>query len=115
MLWFRNNYLPNADQEMLKKWDVSPFFAPDDLLRKVPPAWIGVAELDILREEGEKYGERLKENGVPVEIVVYKGAPHPIMAMDGQYVMSLSESFRLILSICECTLSMNDNCYRVSI
>ncbi|KAI0651915.1 alpha/beta hydrolase fold-domain-containing protein [Trametes meyenii] len=80
MLWFRNNYSPNpADWS---KWDSSPIFAPEETFKKAPPAWIGVAELDILRDEGIAYGEKLRKAGVPVEIKVYKGAPHPIMAMD---------------------------------
>ncbi|KAF9262132.1 hypothetical protein L218DRAFT_960532 [Marasmius fiardii PR-910] len=81
MNWFKKNYLPN--QEDWTKWDASPIFAPKELLAKTPNAWIGIAELDILKEEGIKYGEKLKEAGVPeVETVVYKGGPHPIMAMD---------------------------------
>lgn len=81
MNWFKLNYLP--DPKDWTKWDASPAFAPKELLEKVPKAWIAVAELDILREEGIQYGEKLKELGVEVETVVYKGAPHPIMAMDG--------------------------------
>ncbi|KAK0218702.1 alpha/beta hydrolase fold-domain-containing protein [Armillaria fumosa] len=81
MNWFKLNYLP--DPKDWTKWDASPAFAPKELLEKVPKAWIAVAELDILREEGVKYGEILEELGVEVETVVYKGAPHPIMAMDG--------------------------------
>lgn len=84
MLWFRINYLPN--QEDLKKWDASPIFAPDDLLAKLPKSWIGVSELDILKEEGINYGEKMKKVGVEVEIKVYKGVPHPFMAMDGEEV-----------------------------
>lgn len=81
MLWFRNQYsLNSADWT---KWDNSPIFAPEDYFKKSPPAWIAVAELDILRDEGIAYGEKLKKAGVPVEVKVYKGAPHPIMAMDG--------------------------------
>ena len=82
MLWFRHNYLPN--KEDWTKWDASPFFAPDELVSNIPKAWIGVAELDILRDEGIQYGEKLKKVGVEVEIEIYKGAPHPIMAMDGK-------------------------------
>lgn len=82
MLWFRANYLPN--EQDLTKWDASPIFAPKDLLRKVPKAWIGVAGMDILAEEGIEYGNKLREQGVEVEIQVYEGAPHPIMAMDGK-------------------------------
>ncbi|KAJ7645477.1 lipase/ esterase [Mycena polygramma] len=87
MLWFRENYLPtknNPNPVDRKKWDVSPYFAENDLLAQVPKAWIAVCERDILRNEGVAYGEKLSKLGVPVEIVEYKGAPHPIMAMDGE-------------------------------
>ncbi|KAF8184705.1 alpha/beta hydrolase fold-domain-containing protein [Pholiota molesta] len=81
MNWFKGNYLPNeADWT---KWDASPLFAPDDLVAKLPPAWVGVAELDILKEEGVQYAEKLRKAGVTVEVAVFKGAPHPVMAMDG--------------------------------
>ena len=61
MNWFKLNYLP--DPRDWTKWDASPAFAPKELLKKVPKAWIAVAELDILREEGVQYGEKLKELG----------------------------------------------------
>lgn len=81
MLWFKKNYLP--DERDWTKWDASPTFAPVELLRQAPKAWIGVCELDILKNEGIIYGEKLQKEGIEVEIVVYPGAPHPIMAMDG--------------------------------
>ncbi|TFK31340.1 alpha/beta hydrolase fold-domain-containing protein [Crucibulum laeve] len=87
MLWFKANYLPN--KEDWTKWDASPIFAPDELLKKTPKAWIGVAELDILKEEGVAYGEKLKKAGVDVQVEIYKGAPHPTLAMDG--VMKLGK------------------------
>jgi acetyl esterase/lipase len=81
MLWFRNFYIPNeADRT---KWDNSPIFASDELLAKSPKTWIAVMELDILRDEGLVYGERLKKVGVPVSHKVYAKAPHQILAMDG--------------------------------
>ena len=83
MIWFKNNYSP--DPADWTKWDNSPIFAPDEYFKKSPPAWIAVAELDVLRDEGITYGEKLKQAGVGVEVKVYKGAPHPIMAMDGRY------------------------------
>lgn len=55
------------------------------MFSKVPKAWIAVAELDILRDEGIAYGNKLLAAGVPANINTYKGAPHPIMAMDGTY------------------------------
>ena len=57
MLWFRKNYTPNPED--WKKWDNSPLFAPDESFKKVPEAWIGVAELDILRDEGIAYAEKM--------------------------------------------------------
>lgn len=81
MLWFRNNWTPNPADHT--KWDNSPIFAPDELFKKAPPAWIAVAELDVLRDEGIAYGEKLKQAGVAADVKVYVGAPHPIMAMDG--------------------------------
>lgn len=69
-----------------KNWDNSPIYAPDGSFAKSPDAWIGVAELDILRDEGLAYGEKLKTFGKNVEIKIYKGAPHPIMAQDGTYI-----------------------------
>ncbi|KAJ7095983.1 alpha/beta hydrolase fold-domain-containing protein [Mycena belliarum] len=81
MLWFRDNYLPN--KEDYTKWDASPYFAPDALLAKSPKTWIAVCEADILRDEGIAYGKKLNAVGVVAEVEVYKGAPHPIMAMDG--------------------------------
>ena len=87
MLWFRNFYLPNeADRT---KWDSSPMFAPDEIFQKVPNAWIGVCERDILRDEGVFYGEKLRRLGKKVEVVVYPNAPHPIMAMDGKQALTL--------------------------
>ncbi|KAF8680492.1 Lipase esterase [Rhizoctonia solani] len=82
MMWFRENYLPDKS-----KWthvDASPLFQKDaEVWSKLPDAWVGVAELDILKSEGEAYAQKLKEAGKKVEVVVYPGAPHSIMAMDG--------------------------------
>ncbi|KAI9509075.1 Alpha/Beta hydrolase protein [Russula earlei] len=80
MLWFRRQYLPH--EQTWARWDVSPLLAQDEMFRRVPKAWIAVAELDILRDEGIAYGNKLLAAGVPTEIKTYKGAPHPIMAMD---------------------------------
>ncbi|KAJ3741001.1 alpha/beta hydrolase fold-domain-containing protein [Lentinula detonsa] len=88
MNWFKENYFTNKDD--WTKWDASPIFAPRELLARTPNAWIGLGELDILKGEGVKYGEKLNEVGVKnVETVVYKGGPHPIMAMDGALAVKL--------------------------
>jgi acetyl esterase/lipase len=67
------------------------------MFRRVPKAWIAVAELDILRDEGIAYGNKLLMAGVPAKINTYKGAPHPIMAMDGTY--RLTDDDILVYSI----------------
>lgn len=103
MLWFKNNYSPNPED--WKKWDSSPIFAPEESFKKVPDAWVGVAELDILRDEGLAYAEKIRKAGHNVEVKIYKGSPHPIMAMDGKRSCSdvksshLTEKHRFISSI----------------
>ena len=81
MMWFRHNYLP--DSTTWRNWDNSPIFAPESLLANAPPAWVGVCEMDILRDEGIAYGEKLRGLGVKVDIKTYKGAPHQTLGMDG--------------------------------
>jgi acetyl esterase/lipase len=45
-------------------------------LRGLPPAWIGVGDLDILYDEGVDYAERLVAHGVPCELVAVPGMYH---------------------------------------
>lgn len=80
MLWYRRLYLPNPEDAA--KPESSPLFYPDESMSKVPPCFIGVSECDVLRSEGEAYGEKLKKNGVETEVVLYKGMPHTTMVMD---------------------------------
>lgn len=62
-------------------WDrreVSPYAAPAraDQLADLPPAYVLVAELDPLRDEGLDYAARLLRAGVSVELQCYPGAFH---------------------------------------
>ncbi|KAL4915623.1 Alpha/Beta hydrolase protein [Aspergillus aurantiobrunneus] len=94
MLWYRNHYLPNQ-----KDWshpEASPLFYTDDW-SVLPRALIMVGELDILRNEGEQYAQKLKQAGVEVDFQVMKGMPHPFLAMDGV----LKEGKRSITLMCD--------------
>lgn len=42
----------------------------------LPPAYIEVGQLDIFRDENLRYAIRLSDDGVPVELHLYPGAPH---------------------------------------
>ncbi|TVR89022.1 MAG: alpha/beta hydrolase [Trueperaceae bacterium] len=45
-------------------------------LRGLPPAWIGVGDLDLFRDENRAYAERLERAGVAVTRWEVAGAPH---------------------------------------
>jgi len=70
--WFRERYL--SAPEDVKDWRVSPLHAPSH--RGLPPALIQLAELDVLHDEGLIYAERLREAGVPVDVLKYEGQVH---------------------------------------
>ena len=53
-----------------------PLRAPVEDLRSLPPALIQVAELDVLRDEGEAYGRKLQSAGNEVTVVRYGGVIH---------------------------------------
>ena len=79
MRWFWNHYVPDAadgDNPL-----VSPLRAAD--LSGLPPAFIATAEFDPLRDDGERYGERLAEAGVPVIVKRYDGMIHGFYWMLG--------------------------------
>ena len=56
-----------------KGW-FSPALADD--LAGLPPCWIGTGSLDLFLDENLDYARRLTAAGVPLELHVYRGAPH---------------------------------------
>ncbi|KQO64303.1 alpha/beta hydrolase [Curtobacterium sp. Leaf261] len=42
----------------------------------LPPAWIGVGDIDLFRDEDMAYAAALRAGGAPVDTVVVPGAPH---------------------------------------
>ncbi|KAI9933310.1 hypothetical protein ASPWEDRAFT_115117 [Aspergillus wentii DTO 134E9] len=97
MIWYRDHYLPNEADRVNP--EASPLFYSDDW-SLLPPALIMVGELDVLRTEGEQYGEKLRKAGVEVDLQVMKGMPHPFLAMDG----ALKEGKRSITLMCDALL-----------
>ncbi|RFU25091.1 hypothetical protein B7463_g11249, partial [Scytalidium lignicola] len=62
------------------EWKVSPILAPN--FEGLAPALIITAEMDVLRDEGMLYAQKLKEAGCQVEIETMEGAPHIFMQLD---------------------------------
>jgi acetyl esterase/lipase len=52
-----------------------------DDLRGLPPAWIGVGDLDLFLDENRAYAERLERAGVAVALHEVAGAPHGFDAL----------------------------------
>jgi acetyl esterase len=77
MVWFWDLYRRNeADAK-------NPYAAPLQAknLKGVAPALVQTAEFDPLRDEGEAYGQRLKQAGVPTVVTRYDGLFHGYLSM----------------------------------
>ncbi|MFZ6769413.1 alpha/beta hydrolase [Undibacterium sp. Di26W] len=74
MKWFWDNY--TTDQAKRKEIHASPLQASTEQLKGLPPTLIQTAEFDVLRDEGEAYGQKLAAAGVAVTTVRYKGMIH---------------------------------------
>ncbi|WP_409021355.1 alpha/beta hydrolase [Dyadobacter sp. CY261] len=81
MKWMYDMYI--ADPEKRKDIYASPLQATIDQLTGLPPALIQVAENDVLRDEGEAYGRKLEEAGVPATTVRYNGVIHDFGLLNG--------------------------------
>jgi acetyl esterase len=77
--WYWGMYLARAAD------GANPLASPlrEEDLSGLPPATLITAELDPLRDEGERYAARLAGAGVPVEVRRYDGMPHAFFTMTG--------------------------------
>ncbi|HTT74705.1 MAG TPA: alpha/beta hydrolase [Candidatus Binataceae bacterium] len=77
MEWFWNHYLANPDDAL------NPYACPDRAatLEGLPPALTITAEFDPLRDEGEAYAARLREDGVASVLKRFNGVTHGFFGM----------------------------------
>ncbi len=74
--WFANHYIADADRD---DWRASP--ARAKTLSGLPPAYVLTAGADPLRDEGDEYAERLKQDGVAVTYRHFPGQFHGFFTM----------------------------------
>ena len=75
--YFFDQYLRTpADRD---DWRFAPLNAED--VDGVAPAWIGLAEIDPLVDEGIAYADKLRAAGVPVDLEIYRGVIHEFIKM----------------------------------
>lgn len=74
--WFFGQYIAH---ELRADWRFAPLNAPQ--LEGAAPAWIGFAECDPLIDEGLLYADRLRMEGVAVDIEIYRGVTHEFIKM----------------------------------
>ena len=63
---------------------VSPLFASDADLKKMPPTWISAAGYDTLLNDSTRMGERLKKVGVEVVVEISEGMQHVFEFLAGK-------------------------------
>ena len=93
MGWFIDHYLSGGADA--KDPRVSPLYADD--VRGVAPALIITAEFDPLRDEGEAYGERLRDAGVDVEARRFDGQIHGFFGL-GSITPAANEAIDLAVA-----------------
>ena len=80
MPWFWEQYV--SDPKQKTEIYASPLRATKEQLKDLPEALIITAEADVLRDEGEAYGNKLREAGVPVTTVRFQGIIHDFVMLN---------------------------------
>ncbi|HLO57557.1 MAG TPA: alpha/beta hydrolase [Bacteroidales bacterium] len=81
MKWMYDMYI--EDPKKRTEIYASPLQASVEQLRGLPPTLIQVAGNDVLRDEGEAYGRKLDQAGVPITVVRYNGTIHDFGLLNG--------------------------------
>lgn len=102
MVWFWDHYAP---VEKRQEQEASPLRA--ESLADLPPAYVAIAEHDVLRDEGEAYAERLTASGVEVETELYSGQMHGFISMfnilpaSAQVISRIAEQIQQRVAVAE--------------
>jgi acetyl esterase/lipase len=80
MRWFWDQY--TTDEAQRDEITASPLRASTEQLAGLPPALVVTAEADVLRDEGEAYGRKLRAAGVDVTATRYEGVIHDFVMLN---------------------------------
>lgn len=61
---------------------ISPIKAPKEILGRLPPVYVCVGGVDLVRDEGIVFAEKVREAGGKVRLKVYHGAAHAYTIQD---------------------------------
>ncbi len=82
--WFLNYALPTNPRQraaLSKSPLAQPLYAPNALIKGLPPTTIVAAELDPLMSEGLMFAKKLQRNGVQVRYKLFPGVAHEFFGM----------------------------------
>jgi acetyl esterase len=80
MQWFWDQY--TTDENQRNEITASPLRAAANDLAGLPNALVITGEADVLRDEGEAYGRKLREAGVDVTATRYEGIIHDFVMLN---------------------------------
>jgi acetyl esterase/lipase len=80
MRWFWDQY--TTEEAQRDEITASPLRASTEQLAGLPPALLVTAEADVLRDEGEAYGRKLRAAGIDVTATRYEGVIHDFVMLN---------------------------------
>ena len=80
MQWFWDQY--TTDEAQRDEITASPLRATTEQLAGLPKALVVTGEADVLRDEGEAYGRKLRQAGVDVTATRYEGVIHDFVMLN---------------------------------